>query len=274
MHLDFLNKNMLRKYPIRSSSNHVFTNGLELPQSLLAGLQISVPYGLHNLYISKIFANTNFLSIVISHYDSDEFVGSFSGIVTTDFSTLTLETIIPVVSGKLIVGSVDAIDLILGNNTLDKDVGRLEDSTILCYNPPGVSAITKTGTPKTGQLLLAADNIAIDETTDFLLTVIDKSLIASNNDFTGKLDNCGLPLIRKINTVLPDSSGNIDIYGIDPITIDISSGLVDLISGLTLDQVCPERVPLTPPTDNTDVYYTDILTATAPEWKGWPNLPT
>lgn len=274
MHLDFLNKNLYRKYPLRAESTSVFTSGVELPQNLLCALQISAPYSFSDLYISQIYATDNFISIVVNEYNTDVVVGTIQGAVTQDLTVLYLEATLPTISGKLIIGQASSLAQIAGSNYLAKADGRIEASCILSYTPPAVSKITNDEHIKTGNIGFILDNLTLNTDTSVHLGVDDVSLITSNNDFNGALNNCGLPIITKINTVSPDNVGNIDIYGILPVSIEIGTGEIGLLSELTIDEVCPERTPLVPPVDNTDVYHTDILTATAPEWKSWPNLPT
>jgi hypothetical protein len=251
-------------------------NGVTLPQSLLVGMTVTTVPPFSQLYVSRIYAKPNFLSVIISERWTLSTVGVFSGIVTKEFQSLTMSSVYPMVGGRLIVGDPEAINEILGDNEISPDNGMLEGSTIFCFNPPGVSAFLNQEIEKTGNLNILTDNITVSYTPDIKLAVTNKALVTSNNDLTGSLDNCPTPIIKKINTVTPNIMGNIDIYGILPISIQIGAddARVSLTSELVLDQVCPERTPLTPPANNSDVYYTDILTATAPEWKGWTNLPT
>jgi len=272
-HLDFLNKNMYRKYPFRASSTHVFTNSQVLPQELIVSAQISAPYTYRKIYVSKVYAKNRFVSVVINDYATDIALGAFSGKITSQFQTLTLEPYVSTVSGKLVIGALSALDSVYGGNFFAKDDGLLEDSVIFCYTPPAVTAFTHEGSEIRGHIAIVPDNITVStDTEQVLLSIINVDLIASNNDFHGDLNNCPTPLIRGINTVSPDINGNIDIYGILPVTIDVGTAEVELVPGVTIDEVCPERLKIYPPDNTSDVYYTDILTATETEWKTWPNF--
>jgi hypothetical protein len=70
--------------------------------------------------------------------------------------------------------------------------------------------------------------------------------------------------------VTPDEDGNIDIYTILPMTIDVSGVNLELTPNLTIEQVCPELNKIYPPLNVSDAYYSNILTEKTPEWKTWP----
>jgi hypothetical protein len=270
--LDFLNKNMYRKYPIRATSTHEFEDGSAFPQDVITSIQISVPYTYNKLYISKVYALNRYLSVTVNDYATDNAVGAFSAKITSKFQIIPLTPFIDQISGNLTVGSLDGIDKINGAHFLSKDNGLLEASTIFPFTPPAVTKLIHGEVEMTGHINLVTENItaaALDSVT-ISLSIINEALIASNNDFHGSLDNCATPLIKRINTVEPDEDGNIDIYGILPVTVEVETGEVELIPNLTLDEVCPERTKIYPPENNSDEYYTDILTATEPEWKTWP----
>lgn len=272
-HLDFLNKNMYRKYPFRGTSTHLFENGQVMPQELIVSAQISAPYAYRKIYVSKVYVKDKFVSIVINNYATGLALGSFSGVISSNFQTLLLEPYDNQVSGKIVIGPIVALESMYGANFFSSDNGLLEDSVIFCYTPPGITKLVHEDKEATGHIVIAPDNLTVTtEQPQLLLSVTDIALIESHNDLHGDLNNCLTPLIKKVNTVLPDEDGNIDIYGILPVTIDVDTAEVELVPGVTLDEVCPERLKISPPDNESDVYYTNILTATQPEWKTWPNF--
>lgn len=272
-HLDFLNKNLFRKYPLRASSTHVFENGQILPEKLIASMQISVPGVYSKLYVSKVYCGNGLLSVTINEYATETPIGTFRGLVTSKYQVLPLESFLDSASGNLVVGDPAGMNELTGGSLFSKDNGLIEDSAIFCYTPPGVTLLTHDQEELTGRINLVLDNLTSEITgEEILLSVSNISLITSNNDFHGELNNCPTPLIRKINTVSPNEDGNIDIYGILPVTINVGTGEVEIIPGLTLDEACPERLKISPPDNDSDTYYTDILTATEPEWRTWPNF--
>lgn len=273
LHLDFLNKNMYRKYPLRGAISGLFNNGVTLPQALLASAEISSTYTFSKIYISKCYINNNYINIVINDYTTDIALGVFSAYVVADLQVLPLASFLSEISGSLTIGLKSAVTSLNGTYQLDKDDGLFEDSIIFCYSPPSVSSLTANTNVAVGKINIVTNNIlnTLDlDTETTTLSVINPALIASNNDFTGALDNCLTPIITKINTVTPDDSGNIDIFGILPVSISVGSGEISLTSDLSLDDVCPERVVLSPPDNDSDTYYADLLDTTTPEWQTWP----
>lgn len=275
--LDFLNKNMYRKYPLRATSTHLFTNGGALPQPLITSIQISTVFTQTDIYISKIYAKNGYVSVLLRDVSDGSALGSFSGAVTGQQQVLQLESLVNTMSGSITIGDPAAIDLINGVGYLSTADGRLEESTIFCFTPPGVTSFTHQGVSATGNIIFTGNNVAIAPISpNILLSVIDTTKILSRNDASGVYNNCRTPLIKKINTVTPDSNGNIDVYGISPIIPGATpgTGLISIDTpSLTLPDFCPDKNLLTPPLgDTTDVYYTDILTAVNPEWKGWPQF--
>lgn len=272
IHLDFLNKNMYRKYPLVGTSTGLFDSGDVLPQELITSIQISIPYGLHDLYISKVYAARSFISLTLRQISTNDAIGHFSGFVIDNQTVLNLTPYIDTVSGTITIGLASAVTSLNGSYTLSVENGTLEPSTIFCFTPPAVTSLSKDDVKARGNITLVLENLALDISSALALSVINDRTIRSSNDLISTLGNCKTPRIRKINTVSPSPSGNIDVYGILPISIDVSSGTVNPITALTLDDVCPERTKIYPPENNSDTYYTDVLTATEPEWKTWPQF--
>ena len=177
-------------------------------------------------------------------------------------------------SGSITIGDKDALKLVTGANYLTSETGRIEDSTIFIYSPPAVRAITNKNDVVRGFATFTGENITITPSTEqFNLSVIDKNLVLSKNDYSGAYGNCTTPSIKRINSVFPDVGGNIDIYGVDPIAISIDTGKIQLTTPeLSLLDVCPEKNKLSPPSNADDTYYTSIESASEPEWKTWPQF--
>jgi hypothetical protein len=272
--LDFLNKNMYRKYPIRATSSHVFTDSVELPQSLITSAQITTTYNHKNIYIYKIYAKNGYVSVLIRDYDDDTVLGSFSGYVTGNQSALTLAPSVKNLSGAITIGDITAIAAVNGAHYLTPDDGRLEDSSIFCFTPPAVRSILNKTKIATGNITLKGGNLNLTSISHTVnISVVNRSIIMSKNDFGGSLNNCLTPVIAYINSVQPNSLGNIDVFGIDPVKISVSSGhIVISTPDLDLNTVCPEKKKLAPPFSTDESYYTDISTTHTPEWKSWPEF--
>lgn len=275
---------MYRKYPLRSEVSLVSTSGVEIPQELITSIQISTIYNKHKLFISKIYVDEGFMSVTINDYNDGSSIASFNGKVTTDFTVLPLSSSLSYISGQLTTGKKEALKLLQKgvyfirdelHDLGSRDNGLLEDSTIFVYTPPAVSKIKNRNKSLAGKVTISkGDNLAIKTLSpvEVKLEVTNVESVLSNNEFTAGLDNCPTPVIKKINSVYPNNNGNIDIYGIMPIVINVETGELGLASGLDLLDVCPEKKKIAPPVDLSDSYYTNILTATSPEWKLWPDF--
>lgn len=275
MILDFTNKNMYRRYPIRGDVSCTTALGEELPTQLIAGLQLTVPSTINTVFVYKVYAKGTYVSVSIADYATGLELGSFSGFVVSNFTSLKfLPRAGIVASGKLVIGEIPATlqpETVL---VFDKEATIIEDSCLLLLTPPAVTKIIdKFGNFCLGNVTTVLDNLTITTGSNtFTLVVVDKELTLSNNDFSGVYRNCKLPVITKINSVTPSPTGNIDIYGIVPleITVDAPTAKVSLVTDLEIPDVCPDLNKISPPTNASTVYYTDILTTETPEWKGWP----
>ena len=275
---------MYRKYPLRAECDMTFRDGNIFPQELITSMQITTLYGAHKLYITKVFVGDEFMSVTVNNYTDGTVIGCFAGKVTNDFAVLPFISSLSTVAGNMTTGTKSTLKKLEKgsyflrdelNNSGSKDNALLEDSVIFCFAPPAVTKIQVGDKTVAGHLVTTRGNnvtVTSESATELSLNVINADSILSNNEFSGSINNCPTSVIRKINTVYPDEDGNIDIYGILPIVIDVESGEVSLASGLDLLDVCPERNKISPPVDATDVYYTDILNTIVPEWKTWPNF--
>lgn len=236
---------MYRKYPICASSTHLFTDGSELPQKLITAIQVSTPQSLSNAYIYRITVNGSYLSVLIKENDTNLMLGNFYGQITQNQQTLLLTPLIPTVSGSITIGDASALAALSGTYYLTYANGRLEPSTVFCFTPPGVTALKYNDETATGYVSFSSTSINIVSVSpEINLAAKDPTIIASNNDVSATLGNCPTPLIKKINTVKPDSNGNIDIYGIIPIQISVGTGSVlklDTVPELSFKELCPEK---------------------------------
>ena len=264
---------MYRHYPLKAGSSGLSVYGEQLPTSLLTSLSLSIPLSanIDTLYISKIVTKNNFISVVINSYTSDLAVGSFSKAIVEDYQTINLTSYISGVSGQLTVGKLNALVDFQGAFHFQKENAEIEESTIFVYPTPAVTAVVNNSTKSTGKISLLGKNVSIAvEGNDITLDVIEYTKVLAHNALAGQYDNCTNPIIEKINTVTPDEDGNIDIYTILPMTIDVSGENLELTPNLTIEQVCPELNKIYPPLNISDTYYSDILTEKTPEWKTWP----
>ena len=179
--------------------------------------------------------------------------------------------------------------------------GKIEDSLVFPYTPPTLLGITANGlNPATGNVLFNLNNIlATNGGSTVTLSIVDVTKVQSRGDTSSAYGNCATPNIYHINTVAPNSSGNIDLYGIEPVEVHVAGGTITVNTGsLTLDQLCTKSTTNlpptgtatvgTPPNDTTFDYTADKYIATKPyttltpasppnivdteqeEWRDWP----
>jgi hypothetical protein len=235
---EFLNKNCYRKYPLRATSSYTTQEGVQLPLSLLAGLRISTKLSVSDLYISKIFINNNYINITVTCKSTPDItVGYFAGNVVQIFQTLKLTPIQTYASGTIVIGDNTILKDLQGTHTLEYQNGKIEDSLIFCYSPPGLHSISNNDRIATGLITLELDNVK--KSTPFVFGVIDVTTVLSNSDNTSTHLNCPTNIILGINSVEPDNSSNIDVYAIAPLTITIVPGGIKINTPtLTSKDIC------------------------------------
>jgi len=187
------------------------------------------------------------------------------------YTTSLIMTSLPFVSGHLTLGNI-----LLTQNDVQPVYhftyaqGRLEPTAVLEVTPPAVSSITIIGIPVTGLIDLELTNLENGSATEIELNVIDSTQVTSISDFTTLTDSCPLGSIKFINDVPPDNNGNINIYGINPVTFVFSAGLGVLSSPtFALEDYCLINRNNIPPINVSDVYAT-ITADPSIEYLTWP----
>jgi len=267
---------MYRKYPICASSSHIFTDGVELPQKLITSIQVTTLKSLSDVYIYRITVSDSYLSILLKENNTGLSIGNFYGQIQQNQQTLIMEPLISLASGSITIGDFTVLTSLTGTHYLDYKNGKLEPSTVFCFTPPGVTAFAYQDAKATGYVNISSASVVVSSSSPQInLSAKNPKTILSNNDLAASLANCPTPLIKKINTVLPDSNGNIDIYGVVPIQISVTDGVnlqLNTVPELTFKKLCPEKDKILPPADDTTtVYYTDIFETLIPEWQTWDN---
>ena len=277
-HLGFLNKNMFRKYPLRSSSSMLCTDGTAIPLSLFAGIRIGVMRGFSDMFVSSISVQDKRISVAISSRSPFPYtyttLGFFSAVVAKDYQNVSLTPAFDHVSGNLTLGVMDALIELQGAHMVDHANGKLEDSTVVCVPVPKVTGILNGSKKAVSTVALNLINISEEKVANFInLDVINKKSILSRNDIDSQRLSCRTNVIEAINSVKPDETGNIDIYGIAPVVITITTEGLDLEGSITTKDLCPQAQVVVPPIlfSNLDSY-PGIMDATEPEWKTWPDF--
>lgn len=276
MRLDFLNKNWFRKYPLRATSSYLSTTGTAIPVSFLAAAKITTKLSHSAVYISKIYVAGNYVNVTISSGNTT--LGYFSGTVTKDNTSLTMVQVVDFASGFLVIGSVDSLKQIQGSHNISQLVGRIEDSLVYCFTPPGVHSIVHDTQSAKGNVTFVLTNI--QKTSIFTFGVVDLTRVLSRADKSSTGLNCPTKVIKGIGNVLPDVSGNIDVYAILPLVVTVTTGGIRITSPtLSTADICGNmnaNIPILF-ADNNYIGYNaagelkGVLQATVPEWKGlWP----
>lgn len=268
--LDFLNKNMYRKYPLQDTCDMLFEDGTKLPQGIITSIQLSTKYGYHSISLHKVSISENYVSV--SLYCNSAPIGCFAGVVTSDFATIPFisGSDYSFISGSLTIGRKETLTECLGTHVFGAGAAMIEDSVIFCFTPPPVKSISHDGKRTTGRITTSVGSSLTQTLTDNIdLSVRNVANITSNNEYSGTIADCPTPIITKINTVSPDENGNIDIYGIVPVVINVETGELEFLNPLTLPDVCPEKNKISPPVNNSDDYYGDILELGITEWRTW-----
>ena len=273
MYLDFLNKNMYRNYPLKASSSGMSIDSELLPDTIITSMRVTITndIGYSKLYISKVAIKGRYISVVINDYASETALGTFSKLVSTDYDTINLTPYLSTVSGILTIGKLENLAQFQGAYHFTRADTELEESVLFLYPPTGVIKLVNDAISSVGKITLLGSNTKITVVdNDLSVDVIDSTRVLAHNVLAGRYNNCPTPAITKINTVTPDSNGNIDIYTILPMTIEVSGNNLALTPNLTINQVCPELNKIYPPTNTSDTYYADIAVEKTPEWKTWP----
>ena len=270
----FLNKNMHRRYPLRADASCVSEQGNSMPLNLLSAARFLSDLSHMDVYIKKIVIDDNNINITIN--SGATCLGYFNGKITTDFQTLKLNPLVRYASGYITIGAKDALNDYQGSNTFTSSTAKFEDSLVVCKSPPAVSGIRVGDTVLTGMVKFTYDNIneVVDANAETLnLSVDNVNLILSKNDVSSKLENCPTKYIGSVHGVQPDSNGNINIYGISPVTIQVGSGAVKIATpAVGFEEVCQNKKNVVPPIPaNNPNDYEDVLTAEKEEWKTWPD---
>lgn len=274
LHLGFLNKNLYRKYPVRAECSFTSADGVILPLNLLAGCKITTVVGYVDLFFSKIYIQGDYLNVAVScKSGSSSFtVGYFDGLVTSDYKILNFKPFFPFMSGYLVAGETSALAQVNGTHLLDHDSANIEGSLISVVSRPNVSAITNRKNSAVGDVTFILDNLTEILDSKINLAVKDSNLILSRADISSTFLNCPTNVISSINSVTPDERGNIDVYGILPVTVAVETGgkLVVDVPNVTQNEICGIQNNI-PPLTGEDAYI-DALTVLNPEWKCWPQF--
>jgi hypothetical protein len=262
--LDFLNKNLLRRYPFQASASLTSGQGSDLPLDLIASVSISTPVATSNIFVSQVSINQGNVSVTIEHYDTDPtncvVLGVFAGLITKDFQAIRLTPFVPFVDGYMTFGGVSNIQLYNGFYAFAYADAVLEPTTVFCYMPPAVTSLnTPTNRIQGAVTFGTLSNLTLTTVNEeFEFQVTDTSSIESLADLSSQFNNCPTPVIYQINDATPyphdvttANDGNIYIIGVNPITFDVdeSTGSLNVVTpGMSMSSLCTATSKVVPPT--------------------------
>jgi len=266
------NKNQYRKFPFKQSSSLRSVSGHNIPDDIFAGAAITSTYSKHRIYMRQLFFKAGRIYVTIAAIsgeseDSDEVLGTFSGVLNNDsFTTLQLESYVRFVSGSLTVFNSQALEGILEPLMFSRSNAEFEESVVFCYTPPAVTSVRdKRNNELRGAVEFGVLTNITKDTDELLRNVkfqaTSPESVFNPGDKSSYLGNCDNPVIKNINGVLPFpvgvgspvNDGNIYIVGVKPIifygvpgedgSIGVNTG------GVTLDSLCTQKHKLLPPVD-------------------------
>lgn len=277
-HLDFLNKNTYRKYPLRATNTCISNEGTLLPDAFLCGARLCTDPAFINIYIQRIYISGNYVNILLADETDNvvQYAGYASGTITRNYQTLTIVSFEGRCSGNITFGMTSCLESLGGVNTFSLADTAIEGSLVIPLTKPAVTKITHGKGVLVGNTTTKLTNI--DEIvigSNIALDVSDKTKIYSNTDLNISYLNCGFNAISSINEVTPTTAGNIDIYGILPIKIDVNAWPIGIRltteGDLKFEDICGNIQMNIPPLNPVNTSGVAITELNREEWKDWYN---
>ena len=286
-HLDFLNKNLYRKYPFQKTA--IGSN--EIDSRCVVALRVNQSYGQLNAFFFNIVSCVDgvfYANLVGVNTVGDEIpLGTFCDKVVGDGQVMKLRKFgSPAVAGTLTIGLTDAFT---ENFYAELDVtsGGVEPTCVGYFKTPLVTALIAhprynggdpvldlvTSERLYGDIVIQPSGITKSTASSTVsVAVVTPSQIMGKSEKSLCAGNCDLPVIYSIDGVTPDISGNINIVGVSPVVIT-TDGTTKTI-GVTTPSIdrtllCQGNKPNTPPVSTSNTYYTDVITALKAEWQTW-----
>ncbi len=263
MQLSFINTNWYRKYPFKATTDLSYS-GIQLPTDIIVGARLMTD-SLYPVYITKIWINNLVINIELT--SNNIVIGYCTDKLQANNQALTIKSLSSVaISGFITIGNID--------NCVTPQFyalnAELEPSTITLFNPPAIKGIEHNGELMTGIGTIQSSSLAVTTTNNINIAVITPDEVASRLDRTSQLLTCNNPIISGINTVKPNLAGNIDVYGIHPVRITVTQGVLTIDTEEEIGDLCsPVNIP---PIDTSNIYFEDIVTTTTTEWQTWPQF--
>lgn len=244
-HLEWLNTNSERSYPL-------INDGIEeLPYNLFLDASIVVPRGtVAPIYISKAYRSENILTLVINDSEGT-FLGIASNIINKNsaYQYLELENLGDTVTGVIVLGNYSALSL--GVTEYTPEESSILNSVTIVSNTDYVHHLVVDDESLNKDVEFVAGeglSLSVDkETNSIIFALIHPEQFLPECDLFCSSTVCNPLAIYQLNSVLPDSSGNIDLLGDTVVQESIDDDLLMFKTPLlTPNDFCDNRTGPSP----------------------------
>lgn len=220
-YLQWYNENSGRAYPLSEHASGRTVDGRYLPTDILADLQLMVPEGLGDAYVSSLRITPTLITLGISTPETGLLVGTFARGPGDAHTAHPLTAVLPNVSGWVVFGTMN----LHTSATYIFDgpaASGLEKRAVRVVPAPPVHKFIRFG----GRPSNYADNIVhfrggggmiLERSSEDPQRIIVRLNPEAKSNFVGPCndtesrDTCNAPPMRKISGVCPDEDGKIII---------------------------------------------------------------
>lgn len=220
-YIEWCNENEGRSYPVSEDATGLDDTGQELPANVLADLSIVLPEEQNSVRISSLYTSPDIVSVAVSSDAGGLLLGSFARATVKAYAAYPLTGLVPNVSGYVVFGTFTAkVPTRYRFATLQQSF--LDRRAVRVIPPPGVERITRTGADPA---VYASGVVALEASPDLEIVsdplnqhrIIVRLREGAGGKYAGdclrsaSANDCGVPLIRRINNVPADANGTITL---------------------------------------------------------------
>ena len=213
---EWLNLNSTRYYPFIECSDDIVPYGLILDIIISAPKTITMPISIKQINIS-----ISLVSLIIID-NNNEFIGFASGECKDKYNKLTISNFSRNVSGTIIIGDIGSVT---NKHIILNSSGTLNNSCVILTENSGVDSISNKISTEilTKDIVFAAgDGIKIESVNNTItFSLVDPISFLPELYRTSTPGQCSPKAIYQINSVLPNTNGNIGILG-DNVFVEVS----------------------------------------------------
>ena len=138
--MNFLNKNIYRRYPVRATSSLNDPLAGTLPDSVITDCKLTTTVGDAEVYLQQVTLSGNYITVTVA--STQRTLGVFRATVTQDYQTVSLEPFIAEAAGTLTLGLASTFNFPETHLNFEPAASQLEACTVFCFTPPGVKEFT------------------------------------------------------------------------------------------------------------------------------------